>query len=126
MKLSDMNTVEMAKALCTLAVPVGNICSDIQLLKDIAEAGKDENGNPASMTLGEMAGKLLPKVVPSLLDKHFDDTCMILSALTGKTVQQIRKQKGMQTINDIVMCFDGSLLDFFKSSAGMERTESQE
>lgn len=120
MKLSEMNTVEMSKALCALAVPVGHLAEDAELMRGIAEAGKDND------TLGEKLGALLPKVIPALLDKHFEDTVLILSALTGKTPAAIRKQKGVQTIQDVRSCFDRDLLDFFKSSAGMERTESQE
>lgn len=119
MKLSEMNTVQMAKALCELAAPVGRLAEDVELMRGMADAGQGKN------TLGEKLGALLPKVIPALLDKHFDDVVLILSALTGKSGEVIRAQKGVQTIRDIQSCFDGDLLDFFKSSAGMERTESQ-
>ncbi len=120
MKLSEMNTVELAQALCLLAAPVGRLAEDVELLKGMAAAGEGKE------TLGEKLGALMPTVIPALLDKHFDDVVLILSALTGKTPAAIRKQKGFETIRDIRACFDGDLLDFFKSSAGMERTESQE
>ena len=119
MKLSEMNTAEMAKALCILAAPVGNICSDDKLLRSIADAGR------AGETMGAKVAELLPKVIPSLLGDHFEDLVTILAALTGKTETAIRKQKGVETIRDIKECFDKDLLDFFKSSASMERMESQ-
>lgn len=120
MKLSEMNTVEMAKALCQLAAPVGRLAEDVELLRAIASAGKDKN------TLGEKLGALLPQVIPALLGDHFEDVVLILSALTGKAPEAIRQQKGTETVKDLMQCFDGDLLDFFKSSAGMERTESKE
>ena len=120
MKLSEMNTAQLAKALCTLSAPVGRLVEDVELMRGIADAGKGKE------TMGEKLGALLPKVIPALLDKHFDDVVLILSALTGKTAEAIRKQNGFETIKDVRSCFDGDLLDFFKSSAGMERTESQE
>lgn len=119
MKLSEMNTVEMAKALCQLAAPVGRLAEDVELLRAIASAGKDKN------TLGEKLGALLPQVIPALLGDHFEDVVLILSALTGKTAAAIRKQNGFETIKDVRSCFDRDLLDFFKSSADMERTELQ-
>lgn len=119
MKLSEMNTAQLAKALCTLSAPVGRLVEDVELMRGIADAGKDKS------TIGEKMGALLPKVIPALLDKHFDDVVLILSALTGKTAAAIRKQNGFETIKDVRSCFDKDLLDFFKSSADMERTELQ-
>lgn len=118
MKLSEMSTADMAKALCKMAAPAGRLCADVKMMRCIAEAGKGKE------TLAEKLAALMPEVIPALLGEHFDDLVTILSALTGKDEEAIRRQKGVETIRDISECLDGDLLDFFKSSAGMERTES--
>ena len=119
MKLSEMNTVQMAAALCKMAKPVGHLMQDTELLKAIAQEGDE------AQTLGEKIGSLVPEIIPALLEKHFDATVLILSALTGKSEKAIREQKGLQTVRDIMDSFDGDLMDFFFSSAGTERTESK-
>lgn len=120
MKLSEMNTVELAKALCNLAAPVGRLVGDKELMKALGEKGKKD------ASLGEKLGKQIPKVIPSLLGDHFEDVVLILSTLTGKAPEAIRQQKGAETISDLMQCFDKDLLDFFKPSASMEQTEFQE
>lgn len=117
MKLSEMNTVQLSSALCKMAKPVGELMQDTALLRAIASAGD------GATTFGEKIGALVPEIIPALLEKHFDATVLILSAMTGKSEKTIREQKGMQSVRDIMECFDGDLLDFFFSSAGTERTE---
>lgn len=56
------------------------------------------------------------KIAPALLDAHFDDTVEIVSAMTGKTAQEVRDQNGMQTIMDIKSFLDEDFVNFFGSS----------
>lgn len=108
MRLNEMNTRQMAKTLCGLTKPIASLCEDkavmdaLQLLQD-ARSGKAQD---------TMAG-LLAKVVPVLLDKHYDDVAEILSVLTGKTRAEIDAQSGLDTIKDIKACLDGDLASFF-------------
>lgn len=113
MKLSEMNTRELAKALCGLTMPISNICKDAEVVEALKTMQEKR-------TIADM----LASIVPVLLDKHYDDTVAVLSALTGKTVQQINAQKGSETITDIKMCLDGDLVSFFSSSAPTEKTPS--
>jgi hypothetical protein len=119
MKLSEMNTVQLAAALCKMAKPVGDLMQDAELLRAIAQAGDGQE------TVGGKMGALASAAIPVLLEKHFDAVVLILSALTGKSEEQIRTQKGMETIRDVTEVMDMELLDFFASSASAARTESQ-
>lgn len=108
MKLSEMNTRQMAKTLCSLTRPIANLCEDkavmdaLQLLQDMRSGKKHCT----------MAG-LLAQVMPVLLDEHYDDVAVILAALTGKTRKEIDEQSGAQTVKDIKACLDGDLASFF-------------
>lgn len=113
MKLSEMNTVELARALCRIAGPIGELCKD-DAFRAVLQKKK-------SAALGEIAGEL----IPVLLDKHFAHMVTILSALTGKTEKEIKQQKGMQTVKDLMECMDQDLLDFFTPSTAAEQTESK-
>lgn len=117
MKLSEMNTVELAKALCDLAEPVSRLISDKELMQAFGEKGKQKE------TLGDMLGKQFPKVIPSLLDAHFADVVAILAVLTGKTADSIRAQKGVETIRDIRECFSRDLMEFFAPPAAKAPAE---
>ena len=108
MRISDMSTEQLAPVLVELAVPVSKIATDqstIDSLKSIA-AGKNEISQ---------LGAFVREVFPLLLKTHFDSTCSIVAILTGKTVDQVKKQKGLQTISDAVSVFDADFIDFFKS-----------
>lgn len=114
MKLSDMSTEEMAVALCRIAAPVERICSDPafgEMLRGIQENGKKR------MTVREAVAAAFGALVPALLDRHREDTYVVLSVLTGKHVEDIKRQRGMDTVQDVMRCVDKDLLSFFKPSA---------
>lgn len=111
MKLSDMNTRELKKALCAIAAPVGVIAESetfTQVMKRFSDMKK------ANVTVGQMGAVFIRDVVPLLLETHEQETFAILSVLTGKTVDEIMEQNGMQTIQDIKESVDGTLVGFFK------------
>lgn len=108
MKLAEMNTEQMAKALCEMAPAVGRIMDD-EDVKTALDDGKKENA-----ALSQLVGK----IIPALLDRHFDDVLTVLSVLTGKSKAVIRKQKGGDTIKDVMNCLDTDVIDFFMPSAG--------
>ena len=108
MRISQMSTEQLAPVLVELAIPVSDIATDqstVDSLKAIAE-GKNEISQ---------LGAFVREIFPLLLKTHFDSTCSIVAILTGKTVDQVKKQKGLQTISDAVAVFDADLLDFFRS-----------
>lgn len=113
MKLSEMNTRQMADALCKLAEPIGNMVADKQFTDAFASALKhDQEG-----TIGEQIAHAAKAVLPQILGTHFDDLIAIAAAMTGKTAEQVAAQRGTETIRDLMGCFDKDLVDFFKSSA---------
>lgn len=119
MKLSEMNTKQLTKALCDLTSPIANICGDKEVMDALSVLRKVQHGE----SVGSIAD-VIAKVVPVLLDKHYDDAVAILSALTGKSRKEIDEQSGVQTINDIMACMDGDLSTFFTPSAPMDENPS--
>ena len=113
MKLSEMNTRQMADALCKLAEPIGNMMADKQFTDAFASALKRDQGG----TMREQLAPAAQAVLPQRHRTHIDDLIAIAAALTGKTAEQVATQKGTETIRDLMGCFDKDLVDFFKSSA---------
>jgi hypothetical protein len=109
MKLSEMNTVEMADALVELAEPIGNIAADDAIVEKMRYLGTKK-------TNVEIFGAAIAELAPFLLKSHFDDTCAVVAVLADKTVDDVKNQKGLQTIADMKNCFDRELFDFFKSA----------
>lgn len=118
MKLSEMNTRQLAKAMCALVPPVQRIAQD-EGLNGLFAAIKEKK--QAGATVMEMLGLMLD-AVPLLLDTHYEESVAIISAMTGKSAEEINSQRGMQTIADLRGCIDDQLLDFFRSSAAMGKT----
>ena len=116
MKLCEMNSEQLAKALATLAVPVENIAKDEAVgkaLADMQTKSKEGESVPMIAMIGDMVGRL----VPALLGEHANDLFAILAALTGKSAKEIKAQNGFLTIREAKESFSTDLLDFFTSSA---------
>lgn len=110
MKLSEMNTRELKTALCALAAPAASIANSedfVAVLKKMADVKK------ANGTVVQLASVFLGDGVPVLLETHEKEIFAILSALTGKSYDEIMEQNGMQTIKDIRESVDSTLLGFF-------------
>lgn len=118
MKLSEMNTDQLAKCLCSLTAPAAEIMGDENVLRALADMGK-RDGRTMLGLIADTARAL----VPLLLETHYNATVSILAAMTGKTAGAIRKQNGLQTIKEARACIDQDLIDFFKSSAPTEKQE---
>lgn len=118
MKLSEMNTDQMAKCMCELVEPAAEIMADEAVLNAVAGFA-----NTKDQSFLQMIGSAVTALVPLLLKTHYTALVTVLSAMTGKPVAVIRKQKGLQTIKDVRECLDQDLIDFFKSSAPTEKTE---
>jgi hypothetical protein len=118
MKLSEMNTDQLAKCLCALTAPAAEIMGDENVLKALADMGK-RDGRTMLGLIADTARAL----VPLFLETHYGATVSILAAMTGKTAGAIRKQNGLQTIKEARACIDQDLIDFFKSSAPTEKQE---
>lgn len=105
MKLSQMNTEELADALCRLAGPFCRIARDERVIAAMTETEKRER-------LWETAEKL----APLLLREHREDAAEILGVLTGKEKEEILRQNALETLQDIRECADKELTDFFLSA----------
>lgn len=117
MKLSEMNTKQLASALCALVRPMQALAQDEEINRAFTAiyAKGEEMQN---MTVLEKGGMLL-EVVPVLFERRYKETIEIVSVLTGKSVEELEVQNGMETINETMQCFDSQLLGFFRSSAVM-------
>ena len=117
MKLSELNTMQLAGALCKLPPAVSRIMEDPALREAMQSFGKSEERVPAIAY-----ARLAALLAPVLLKEHLNDTADILSALTGKSTGDILAQPGFETIRDIKECLDKDLMDFFMPSADAGRT----
>lgn len=122
MKLSEMNVKQLAEALCDLTAPMSRIATDESLNGVFSSiAKKMENG----MTMFERAGMLM-EAVPILLKKHYADTIRIMSVMTGRTDAEIETMNGYAMINEMRGCIDKQFIDFFRSSAVTDATQTGE
>lgn len=112
MKLSEMNTVQLADALVKIAAPIERIGKDEKLNEQMAEAvAKLRAGG---MTRLQHNAAMLGMLIPALLERHRADTLAILSALTGKSIEELNAQNGMQTLKEAKACMDEDLMGFFR------------
>lgn len=122
MKLSEMTLEQQAAAICDLCEPVGAMLEDAR----VGEAlGKLATKPGESTTVGKMVGRFVRYVVPVLLRLHLAELVKIVSIMTGKSVKDVRAMGATGITKEVVGLMDGEMLDFFKSSADMERTKSQ-
>lgn len=112
MKLSEMNTMQLADALVRIAGPLERIGKDEEMNEQMAEMG--ERFRSGKLTNIEKMARMVSACISALLQRHRADTMEILSALTGKSVVEIAAQPGMQTIREAKESLDEDLLSFFK------------
>ena len=119
MKLSEMNTQQLAACLCKIAPALERIGMDEATNRAFAAPSSLPESGTRMQQLAQMVGAL----VPALMGTHFDDMVTIVSAMTGKTEECVRTQNGFATIRDVKSFFDEDFIDFFKSSAAQEQSE---
>lgn len=110
MKLCEMNTQQLAEALCALTPPVCRIMQS-QAVSAAMEAfceGEEEHA-PLSATLGRAAEALVPVLLTELLP----EVCEVIAVLTGKSAESIMAQPAVETVRDMKDLWDGELADFF-------------
>lgn len=123
MKLSEMNTVELARTLCAIAQPVERLGKSKRIISALQSFAEFRSGN-GDGTMLEQVTRLIAAITPALLDeKNLPDTAQIVAAMTNKTVDEVLAQKGMQTIKDIRGLLDKDFIDFFMQSGSEEQTE---
>lgn len=112
MKISQMTTDQMAACLCEIAEPVAEIVTDAETLAAM-QAMQPKKGETYLVCLARGASG----IARLLLKTHYEATIAIIAALTGKSAQAVRAQRGVQTIRDATEIIDQELIDFFQSSA---------
>ena len=88
MKLSEMNTQQLAECLCKIAPALERIGMDEATNRAFAALSGKLDGGTRMQQLAQMVGAL----VPALLGTHFDDMVVIVAAMTGKTEDGVRAQ----------------------------------
>lgn len=115
MKISQMGTREAARALCRIAKPIETIGGDNEVSAYFKSLSAQKGETLFALICGAIG-----RLVPVLLDRHYDETAEILSALTGKDKEEIDQQPLIVTMKDARESIDQDLVDFFTSASGMD------
>ncbi len=121
MKLSQLTTEQLADVLVHLTPPLCRILRDeatLAALDDLSFTTLDAQPPLCA------ASRLWEKLVPVVLQHHAQDFYTVLSILTEKPAELLRRQSGLTTITDLISVWDGELTAFFTSagSAAQERS----
>lgn len=122
MKISELTTERAADVLCEVSIYALNILSDKELLASLRMQLEGTDGDRTKAELIAVASEKIAELVPLLLKKHKDDVFGIVAAVNGLTLEQVRQQKIIKTMNAIKeMAQDKDLIDFFKSCVSTEK-----
>lgn len=116
MKISAMDTNQAADVFCRISEPIEQIGTNEAFQKRLIEIAEKNKKRGRPMNTIESATSMIGTFVPLLLKDCREQTFEILSALTGKTPEEIGSQNVLETIKDAKGCVDQDLIDFFKSS----------
>lgn len=111
-KLSDLGTDECMDVLCTIAPNIQAIVDDKDIMNALGKA-VDKKGMTTAGVLMAAASKLVG-AVPMLFKTHREDVYNILSSIGGVTVDEVKSQNMLDTMQQIKEILqDKPLLDFF-------------
>lgn len=111
-KLSDLGTDECLDVLCTIAPSIQAIVEDKDIMTALGKA-IDKKGLTKAGVLMTAASKLVG-AVPLLFKAHREDVYNILSSVGGVTVEDVKAQNMMDTMQQLrEILQDKPLLDFF-------------
>lgn len=117
LKINELSTDKTLDLICDLTPYVSEIMEDkevIKLLSEKVKLGKEANEEKVKNTVITATIKKVSKFIPLFLDKHREATYNILALLNEKSVEEVRNQKAITTINEIKeMLKDNDLMDFF-------------
>ena len=120
MKMTEMNTEQLAKTICAAADPLSRIAKSKALNDALSEYSNSHN---ESMTVLQKLSALLTGVVPALLSENYSDMVKVISVMTGKSVEEVENQNGLQTIAEVKAFIDEDLADFFTTFAAGKRAK---
>lgn len=114
-KLSEMNTIDLSRTLCTIADPAERIFSDPEVMEMLGKFKtlRDESQGVAIVFMM----RIMMSIAPVLLgEKHLDDVCTIIAAIKGVPAAEVKEQSGAQTIHDVweMLTGDKDLAMFFR------------
>lgn len=111
-KLSDLGTDECLDVLCTIAPSIQAIVEDKGIMTALGKA-IDKKGLTKAGVLMTAASKLVG-AVPLLFKAHREDVYSILSTVGGVTVEEVKAQNMLDTMQQLKEILqDKPLLDFF-------------
>lgn len=111
-KLSDLGTDECLDVLCTIAPSIQAIVEDKDIMTALGKA-IDKKGLTKAGVLMTAASKLVG-AVPLLFKSHREDVYNILSSVGGVTVEEVKAQNMLDTMQQLKEILqDKPLLDFF-------------
>lgn len=111
-KLSDLGTDECMDVLCAIAPSIQGIVDDNDIMNALGKA-IDKNGLTTAGVFMAATSKLVG-AVPMLFKTHREDVYNILSIVGGVTVEDIKAQNMLDTMQQTKEILqDKPLLDFF-------------
>lgn len=111
-KLSDLGTDECLDVLCTIAPSIQAIVEDKDIMTALGKA-IDKKGLTKAGVLMTAASRLVG-AVPLLFKAHREDVYNILSSVGGVTVEDVKAQNMLDTMQQLrEILQDKPLLDFF-------------
>ena len=111
-KLSDLGTDECMDVLCAIAPSIQEIVDDNDIMNALGKA-IDKNGLTTAGVFMAATSKLVG-AVPMLFKTHREDVYNILSIVGGVTVEDIKAQNMLDTMQQTKEILqDKPLLDFF-------------
>ena len=117
MKFCDMSTDKTMDILVEITPSVMEMVQDEELVKVFKDGIKPTKGmtkeeiNKMAMVKGI---EKMSKIIPMLLSKHRENIYIILSSINEKSVEEIKKQSPIITINEIKeLSQDKELINFF-------------
>lgn len=122
MKISEFRTEKAADVLLEILPFVTEIVTDAKLCEELANA-VDIKGKTAMEVMAVGVAKFA-KLIPLVLKNHKEDVFGIIAVLNCKTVDEVRKQNIVCTMEEIKeLVHDKELIDFFRSCMDSEGGE---
>ena len=118
--LKDFTGDQMAEALCLIAEPIEHITQDEEVMEAIKKVAEERKKGGV---IGKLAGLTYGRFVPLLLRKHKHDTFVILSVLSGKSVEELANENALVLFKSIKDALTPDIVHFFTLSVDTDVTE---
>lgn len=119
MKLSEMNSEQLARTLCSLTPVLCTMAEDVRVAEALDRFAEEDMEEETMLARG---AALLKAIVPVILKDHEDEFFRAAAILTGKSIGTLRKQSGLALVRELRQCWEEDLVLFF-FCAGIVRPE---